>query len=156
MYYEEKLGSVTLQFSTLTNQSQNLTDEVSSLKQDRDKILKEKSVFEREVPVLIKEKKKLEKKLEKLVEKSEKLERECMDEKEMTKSLLTKQQYLQEQLEAKDSQIRDFEEQVRDLMFFFSAQEKMKENPELAGGHVVVPENSNTGSTSTRKKKGKK
>ncbi|CAG8776344.1 8191_t:CDS:2, partial [Acaulospora morrowiae] len=123
-YYEEKLESVTLQLSNLTNQLQKLSNE-----------------------------KTVEKKVEKFVEKSERLERELNEEKELTKSLLSKQEYLQTQLEDRDSKIKDLEEQVRDLMFFFSAQDKMAENPELAGGNVVIPEN-NGGNT--RKKKCKK
>ncbi|CAG8777139.1 13529_t:CDS:2, partial [Acaulospora morrowiae] len=111
-YYEEKLESVTLQLSNLTNQLQNLANE-----------------------------KTVEKKVEKFVEKSERLERELNEEKELTKSLLSKQEYLQTQLEERDNKIKDLEEQVRDLMFFFSAQDKMAENPELAGGNVVIPEN---------------
>ena len=67
----------------------------------------------------------------------------------MTKSLLTKQQYMQTQLDSRDSKIKDFEEQIRDLMFFFQAQE----NPEIAGGDVIISENSNG---SGKKKKGKK
>ena len=67
----------------------------------------------------------------------------------MTKSLLTKQKYMQTQLDNRDSKIKDLEEQIRDLMFFFQAQE----NPEIAGGDVIVSENSNG---SGKKKKGKK
>ena len=66
----------------------------------------------------------------------------------MTKSLLTKQQYVQTQLDNRDSKIKDLEEQIRDLMFFFQAQE----NPEIAGGDVIISENSNG---SGKKKKGK-
>jgi hypothetical protein len=70
----------------------------------------------------------------------------------MTKSLLTKQVYMQTQLDNRDSKIKDLEEQIRDLMFFFQAQD----NPEIAGGDVIVSGSSNTGSGSGKKKKGKK
>ncbi|CAB4407357.1 unnamed protein product [Rhizophagus irregularis] len=150
-YYEEKLDSVTLQLSKLTNQYQQLADEVSTLKRDKDEIRREKEILEKDkIPSLIKEKKSVEKKVEKFTEKSEKLERELRDEKEMTKSLLTKQVYIQTQLDNRDSKIKDLEEQIRDLMFFFQAQE----NPEIAGGDVIVSGSSNTGSG--KKKRGKK
>ncbi|CAG8553435.1 17545_t:CDS:2 [Funneliformis caledonium] len=153
-FYEEKLDSVTLQLSQLTNQYQKLENEVSALKQDKDKVQSEKETLEKDkIPSLIREKKSVERKVEKFIEKSEKLERELKDEKEITKSLLTKQQYLQTQLEDKDAKIKDFEEQIRDLMFFFQAQEKIKDNPDIVGGDVIVPENS---SGSGKKKKGKK
>ncbi|CAG8731646.1 9489_t:CDS:2 [Dentiscutata erythropus] len=87
VYYEEKLESVTLQLSKLTNQIQKLEDE----------------------------KKAIEKKMEKFTEKSNKLEKELNGEKE----------------------------------------EKLKENPELAGGNIVVSESSNSGGNA-RKKKGKR
>ncbi|CAI2180621.1 16156_t:CDS:2 [Funneliformis geosporum] len=153
-FYEEKLDSVTLQLSKLTNQYHKLANEVSALKLDNDKVQREKETLEKDkIPSLIKEKKSVERKVEKFIEKSEKLERELKDEKEITKSLLTKQQYLQTQLEDKDAKIKDFEEQIRDLMFFLQAQEKIKENPDIVGGDVIVPENS---SGSGKKKKGKK
>ncbi|CAG8620861.1 12951_t:CDS:2 [Funneliformis mosseae] len=153
-FYEEKLDSVTLQLSQLTNQYQKLANEVSALKQDKDKVQSEKETLEKDkIPSLIREKKSVERKVEKFIEKSEKLERELKDEKEITKSLLTKQQYLQTQLEDKDAKIKDFEEQIRDLMFFLQAQEKIKDNPDIVGGDVIVPENR---SGSGKKKKGKK
>ncbi|CAG8579592.1 BRCA1-associated protein 2-domain-containing protein [Gigaspora rosea] len=157
VYYEEKLESITLQLSKLTNQVQNLENEISTLNQDKDKYKKENELLEKEkIPSLIKEKKAIEKKMEKFTEKSNKLEKELNGEKELTKSLLMKQEYLQSQLENKDTKIKDLEEQVRDLMFFFSSQEKLKENPELAGGNIVVSENSSNSGGNARKKKGKR
>ncbi|CAG8506569.1 526_t:CDS:2 [Scutellospora calospora] len=157
VYYEEKLESVTLQLSKLTSQIQKLEEDFSTLNQDRDKYKKENELLEKEkIPSLIKEKKVFEKKIEKFTEKSNKLEKELSGEKELTKSLLMKQEYLQSQLENKDTKIKDLEEQVRDLMFFFSSQEKLKENPELAGGNIVVSENSGNSGGNARKKKGKR
>ncbi|CAG8619905.1 3016_t:CDS:2 [Cetraspora pellucida] len=157
VYYEEKLESVTLQLSKLTSQVQKFEDEISILNQDKGKYKKENELLEKEkIPSLIKEKKAIEKKMEKFTEKSNKLEKELNGERELTKSLLMKQEYLQSQLENKDAKIKDLEEQVRDLMFFFSSQEKLKENPELAGGNIVVSENSGNSGGNARKKKGKR
>ncbi|CAG8721095.1 3398_t:CDS:2, partial [Racocetra fulgida] len=142
VYYEEKLESVTLQLSKLTSQVQKLEDEISTLNQDKDKYKKENYLLEKEkIPSLIKEKKVIEKKMEKFTEKSNKLEKELNGERE---------------LENKDVKIKDLEEQVRDLMFFFSSQEKLKDNPELAGGNIVVSENSGNSGGNARKKKGKR
>lgn len=73
-----------MQLSKLTNQYQQLADEVSTLKRDKDEIRREKKILEKDkIPSLIREKKSVEKKVEKFTEKSEKLERELRDEKEV-------------------------------------------------------------------------
>ncbi|CAG8624646.1 10528_t:CDS:2 [Ambispora leptoticha] len=130
-FYEEKLSTITLQLSSLSNQTQHM-------------------------PNLLKEKIVIEKKLMKSRERIDKIEKEWKEEKEMARSLAVNQHHLQEQLAAKDAIIKDLEEQVKDLMFSLAYQEKMKENPELAGGQIVVAENSNTAVAGGRKKRGKK
>jgi len=57
-------------------------------------------------------------------------------------------------MEEKDKLIKDLEEQVRDLMCHFSAHNSMKDNPELAGGHIVVSEANS--SSPGRRRKGRK
>ncbi|CAJ0847250.1 2327_t:CDS:2 [Entrophospora sp. SA101] len=158
-YYEEKIESLTKELSKLSNQVQLQSKEITNIKENMDKIQNQKDDLEKiKIPNLTKEKKNFEKKSENFMEKSKKLEKELMEEKEMTKSLVIKQQFLQEQLQSKDNKVNDLEEQIKDLMFYFSAQDKMKENPELIGGNILVSENNNGigGSGSSRKKKGKK
>nr|CAG8435279.1 2056_t:CDS:2 [Entrophospora candida]CAG8480066.1 14720_t:CDS:2 [Entrophospora candida] len=158
-YYEEKIESLTKELSKLSNQVQLQSKEITNIKENMDKIQNQKDDLEKiKIPNLTKEKKNFEKKSENFMEKSKKLEKELMEEKEMTKSLVIKQQFLQEQLQSKDNKVNDLEEQIKDLMFYFSAQDKMKENPELIGGNILVSENNNGigGGGSSRKKKGKK
>ncbi|KAG9290864.1 hypothetical protein G9A89_011014 [Geosiphon pyriformis] len=156
-YYEEKLASVTLQISSLNDQFQKLIEEVSSLRQDNDKIKHQKELLEsHEIPNLMKEKNILEKKLTKSREKTEKIEKDRKEEKELAKFLAHNQEELQKQLTIKDGVIKNLEEQVKDLMFYLAAQEKIKNNPDLVGGQVAVPENSNSAGEGGRKKKGKK
>ncbi|CAG8635541.1 5633_t:CDS:2 [Ambispora gerdemannii] len=147
-FYEEKHSTFTLQLSSLSSQVQKLTDEVANLKLDNEKLKNEKELLEtQQIPNLLKEKIAIEKKLVKSRERIDKVEKEWKEEKEMGRSLAANQQHLQEQLAAKDTIIQDLEEQVKDLMFSLAYQDKMKENPELAGGQIVVAENSNTAVT---------
>ncbi|CAG8492231.1 1379_t:CDS:2, partial [Paraglomus occultum] len=154
-YYEEKVNSITLQLSSLSAQVQSISDEMKVLKSERDKAINDKNVLEKErIPSLEKDKRALEKKYEKVKEKAEKIEKEYKEEKEMTASLLRKQQYFEAQMEEKDKMIKDLEEQVRDLMCHFSAHNSMQDNPELAGGDIVVSETNS--SSPGRRRKGRK
>lgn len=64
-------------------------------------------------------------------------------------------------VQQKESEIRDLQEQVRDLMFYLETQKTVEASPEdtrqeLQQGHVVLPTPPPTSATPSRKHKKKK
>jgi BRCA1-associated protein len=54
----------------------------------------------------------------------------------MTNSLLENNGLLLKSMEDREKAIKELSDQVRDLMFFLEAREKVQGNPELEGGSV--------------------
>ncbi|KAF8425969.1 RING-10 protein [Tirmania nivea] len=82
------------------------------------------------VPQLTKDKDRAERKAEKLGEMARRLEKEWKEEKSMNSSLLAKVEYLAKQSEERKKETEELREQLRDLMFFLEAREKLKEEGE--------------------------
>lgn len=112
----------------------------------------------------------MEKKLHTLTNKLSQLQSELSEEKELRKALQlnqtswqTKHKSLQDEMksykEAKEAEISDLKEQVRDLMFFLEAQkqiEQSEEKEEIASGRIVIgPSATETKSSSKGRKKHK-
>ncbi|KAJ1910749.1 hypothetical protein IWQ60_010491 [Tieghemiomyces parasiticus] len=82
------------------------------------------------------------------------LERQCRDESEMTTSLVTNQTALKAQVEARGQQITELQEQVQDLMAYFSMQEKVASDASLQGADIGLAPTA--GSSRRTKPKGKR
>lgn len=183
---EEKIEAVQLEFTYL------LTQQLESQRKYYERCMKDcekqalKKVSESEARLtkamddlkdsqerqhqLVKDKGALDKKLNSMQKKLAKLQVSYDEEKQHNKCLTLNQeqfqkkiQDLEEQLEAKSSQISDLEEQQRDLMFFVEAREKLSEQSVLSETElnesqigIVSPETSNQQSINRRNNRRKK
>ncbi len=99
---------------------------------------------------LAKEKEKAERKAEKLSESSRRLQDELNTERAISEGLMKNMDSMKKKMELVDtekkelsSKVADLEDQMRDIMFFLEAREKIEQGGgavgEAAGGSVVVP-----------------
>jgi BRCA1-associated protein len=107
------------------------------------------------VPGLEKAKERAEAKAQKFAELAKKMEREWKEEKGVSEGLLERVKFLDQENEKRIKETADLKEQVRDLMFFLQAREKMEDAGEdVQEGTVTVgdaPKEDGKG----KKKKGK-
>ncbi|KAJ1962426.1 hypothetical protein IWQ62_003538 [Dispira parvispora] len=111
---------------------------------------------------LLHEKHNLEKRLGKLHDQLSKLERRHREEHDLNVSLLANQDHFKSRLEEKDRQITELQEQVSDLMAYFTMQDKVTKDASLQGASVGVvsapssssqtPKNTPTKSKSKKKR----
>ncbi|KAL1917614.1 uncharacterized protein VTP21DRAFT_4007 [Calcarisporiella thermophila] len=160
MYYEAELEKIVMQVSALTAQVKNLTMEVTTLSAGKEQAERELEEYGKTVRELEQGKRMAEKKLEKANDRLNKVEKELREEKEMCNSLRANQEEYKASLSAKEREAAELQEQVRDLMFFLSTQEKIAKSElrdELQSGTVVVPSSPETSSgTGTNSPRGKR
>ncbi|KAL4792103.1 hypothetical protein BDV19DRAFT_280299 [Aspergillus venezuelensis] len=103
------------------------------------------------IPTLERDKTRAEKRAEKFETMARKLEREWREEKTINESLMARIEHLTAEVEALKSSNLDLQEQNRDLTFFISGQERLKDQgEEVVQGTLSVPD-----PPSGSKKKGK-
>jgi BRCA1-associated protein len=103
------------------------------------------------IPSLERDKARAEKRAEKFETMARKMEREWREEKTMNESLMARIEHLTSEVEALKASNLDLAEQNRDLTFFISGSEKLKnQGDEVVQGTVSVPD-----PPSSSKKKGK-
>ncbi|RUS15022.1 hypothetical protein BC938DRAFT_477122, partial [Jimgerdemannia flammicorona] len=158
LYYEDQLTLVTTQLSTLSHQLRGLSVEVGTLRTDKEEADRRCVRAEREVRESERVRQSVEKRLENLQERCERVEREREEERELNASLRANQDHLKASLAGKDAKIADLEDQVRDLMLFLEARDRIEADPELHQATIegVVPGPQQTPETSGRKKKGRR
>merc|ERR1719245_2301844 len=145
-YFEEKIARVETnaqrEIDDMVTQSKVATDEVKTLKDQVDTVTKEKN--------------KAEQKLTTAVSRVSKLVSDLKEEKQMNENLLHNQEAWQKKfndLESqmsqmqveKDKEIQDLKEQIRDVMFYLEAQNKVDQSPlkdEIQQGEVSLPSGS--------------
>ncbi|XP_014662426.1 PREDICTED: BRCA1-associated protein-like [Priapulus caudatus] len=167
---DEKLDSITLEYTyLLTSQleSQRLYfedkmslierdayDRIAELESRAKSVVEECEKLQQRVNTLSKEKQGLDKKNTNLLTKFNKVMAELQEEKEMNKFLRENQQQWQDKVTRldyqmrsmsleRDTEIADLKEQLRDVMFYLEAQDKIKQVPEdarhdIEDGHVTV------------------
>lgn len=115
-----------------------------------------RSLTEEAMPALEREKARAERRAEKLSETARRMEREWRDEKAMTESLLSKVEHLTKEVETLKARNEDLHEQNRDLSFFISGQERIRElggdDDDVREGTVSVGEASSGGDGGKRRK----
>jgi len=159
-YFEKKLGRVEeaagQELSELTHRNK-LTEE-------------EKEALNEELENMKKEKIKMEAKLNQMMQKLSKVTTELKDEKQLNTSLRNNQDEWQIKVkkseielnvtkEIKDKEISDLKDQVRDLMFFLEAKEKVQESPykdEIEEGNIIVAESQDVKTRKASKSGGKR
>ena len=127
--------------------------------------IEEATQFKSQVSALVKDKTKSEKKFADLQSKLNKTTRQLEEEQQMNKSLCQNQAEWQRKVEnsqkkmeetqlKKDKEINELKEQVRDLMFYMEAQQKIAGSPlcqEIQDGDLVIAESGEpSGSSDSR------
>ncbi|RCH92563.1 hypothetical protein CU098_000557, partial [Rhizopus stolonifer] len=149
IYYENQMDQISSQLSELTCQTRTLLAESDKTQAENKRLEEENNQKERKVLEIKQEKKLSEEKLETWKEKFESTKKIWLAEKESTNSLLENNNLLMKDMEEKEKAIKDLNDQVRDLMFFLEAREKVQGNPELEGASVGTRQKRN-------KKRGKR
>lgn len=143
-YFESKMSRME---ETAGREAMELSARAKFAQEERLKVQKE-------LELLAREKIKNEGKVAQLSAKLNKLTVMLEEEKQLNRSLTQNQEEWQKKLkraeveasvlqQQKDKEIEELKEQVRDMMFFLEAQDKIKDSPlcsELAGGSISVPE----------------
>jgi len=108
------------------------------------------SLINETVPNLERDKDRAERRAERFEAMSRKMEKEWKEEKVMSESLMKRVEYLTEEAEKLKAANADLSEQNRDLGFFISGMEQLKDKGEdVVEGTISIPE------ASSKKKKGK-
>ncbi|GBM16630.1 BRCA1-associated protein [Araneus ventricosus] len=131
----------------------------------------ERKQLEEKLNRVTKEKQSMDKKISQLTSKVNRIAAELKDEKEINKCLRQNQALWQQKLsiadkalkevrEMKEKEITELQEQVRDLMFYFDAKDKLKDVPnvssqEIQEGQIVIGEASGTSAETTKHRKKK-
>ncbi|XP_071944544.1 BRCA1-associated protein-like [Antedon mediterranea] len=185
---EEKLDSITLEYTyLLTNQLESqkafYEERISRIEQEAlqqrlelesssKKKVEECEKSENKVQNLLKEKSALEKKISQLSSKLHRTNQNLIEEKEMNSCLRSNQNVWQDKVKSLEQtskvdkekyqkEIVDLQEQLRDVMFFLEAQDKIKQSPanirqEIQDGQISVGSASGTSESRTTSKRGKK
>ena len=143
LFYEQQIAAV--QQSNL-ERFEVLSIRVCDLERDRN------HYKDFRIPELHKEKKTLDKKLRDATEKLHNLDKQYSEEREMSSMLLLNQSALQANLVEKEAEVVELKDQVRDLMFFLEANQRVEASPmkdEFRSGTIVMDESngSNSGSS---------
>ncbi|KAF8786202.1 BRCA1-associated protein like [Argiope bruennichi] len=184
---EEKMDSMQLEYTylltsqleaqrhyfedRLTRIETEALKQLEEMKEKTKHAVDERKQLEEKLNRVTKEKQSMDKKISQLTSKVNRIAMELKDEKEINKCLRQNQALWQQKLsiadkalkevrETKDKEITDLQEQVRDLMFYFDAKDKLKDVPnvssqEIQEGQIVIGEASgiSTETTKHRKKK---
>ncbi|XP_064619178.1 BRCA1-associated protein-like [Lineus longissimus] len=176
---DEKMDSITLEYTyLLTSQLESqrlyfeekmtlLEKEAESRGQEYEekfkKAMDECNEREKRLTIVQREKQGQEKKTTQLSKKIDKLTHELQEEREMNKNLLQNQKEWQDKLsdtqkkialieKRKDEEIKDLKEQLRDVMFYLEAQQKIAgtsaaTQEEIQDGQIIVGEQGQQGAT---------
>ncbi|GFU50074.1 BRCA1-associated protein [Nephila pilipes] len=184
---EEKMDSMQLEYTylltsqleaqrhyfedRLTRIETEALKQLEEMKEKTKHAVDERKQLEEKLNRVTKEKQNMDKKISQLTSKVNRIAMELKDEKELNKCLRQNQTLWQQKLniadkalkevrDTKDKEIFDLQEQVRDLMFYFDAKDKLQDVPnvssqEIQEGQIVIGEASGT-STETSKPRKKK
>ncbi|KAL7266098.1 hypothetical protein RUND412_011369 [Rhizina undulata] len=152
LYFEEKMTLAADKLSTATSSLEKALSDSQALKSELEELTGKYEELKQILPCLEKDKNRAENKAEKFSEMARRMEKEWKEEKGVSQGLMEKIEFLQKGMDKAKTEREELKEQVRDLMFFVEAREKMKgEGEDVVGGTLVVGDAKETG----KKKKGK-
>ncbi|KAJ8515713.1 hypothetical protein ONZ45_g6886 [Pleurotus djamor] len=166
-YYEEQMAEFKNQLNQMKPMLESLHSQIETERKLREEdIATVKREYEDRVEAAIRDKQKAESRTEKVTDLAKRLEKELRGERAVSEGLLNNLNSLKEKAavmeserEGYDKKIKELEDQVRDVMFFLEAREKIEggegQIAEMAGGSIEIPPTPPSIS-STKKKKGKK
>ncbi|CAO3636662.1 unnamed protein product [Mucor hiemalis] len=127
IYYEDQLEVLTKQLSDINNQVKVLLTEQRVEEAKQHDLLERGKKLDSTIVDVRKEKEKTDKRAIGFKDKYETLQKNLNEEKVLTKSLLRNNELLKKDANDKDSTLKVLSDQVRDLMFFLEAREKVKD-----------------------------
>ncbi|KAI9858172.1 MAG: hypothetical protein M1813_007821 [Trichoglossum hirsutum] len=140
LYYEEKFAQAADKASKAAHDSDQAAEVVSRTIQQLEELRgKYEELIKDAVPSLERDKERAERKAEKLGEMARKMEKEWKEEKAMNGSLMERIEFMGKELQDMKLMTADLQEQNRDLTFFISSQEKLKDQGEdIQEGVITV------------------
>ncbi|KAL0083454.1 BRCA1-associated protein 2-domain-containing protein [Phycomyces blakesleeanus] len=151
IYYEDHLDQVTSQLSCLTLQVKGLITDMQAMQKEKEQQAQCALEATRALAEARKDKDRAERKLESFREKLDIAKREWQEEKEMTNSLLQNNALLKTDLEQNRQSVKELTDQVRDLMFFLEARDKVQQDPDMGGGSLSTRVRRNTNKNKSSK-----
>ncbi|KAI7861589.1 BRCA1-associated protein 2-domain-containing protein [Spinellus fusiger] len=145
MYYETHLEQLTGQLSHLSCQLSDLKTDLTRVQQEKEDDQRKTLETAAALATETKAREKAIRKAEACKERMEGMKKEWQEERELTTSLVSNNSLLKTELEQHKDSIKELKDQVRDLMFFLEARDKVQET-DMDGGSL---------STRIRKTKGK-
>lgn len=157
-YFEEKVAQAADKAADAAHaaekavsESRELIKELKELRERHEEITKEL------LPATERAKERAEKRAEKLGEMARRMEKEWKEEKGVNGGLMERIEFLGKEGEERKRENEDLKEQIRDLMFFVEAREKMKgEEEEIVEGTVTVGDAPPVQTGKKRKGKGRR
>lgn len=138
-FYEDKLSSL---LSKVESMERRLDEQRRLWEESRDReiSLKQevKHLSQTVVPQLVSERKGLEEKLERAKDLARGVQKEWREEREVSAGLLKNLEVKKASLQDKEAKVKDLEEQLRDMMFFIDARDKIGADQEGVGGSLMV------------------
>ncbi|CUS09154.1 unnamed protein product [Tuber aestivum] len=140
LYFEEKVTQAADKASKATHAAEKAIVESRELMKEMKELRSKLTELDTEVlPTLEKVKERAERKAEKWADMARRMEKEWKEEKGVNNGLMERIEFLTKDSEQRQKENEDLREQVRDLMFFVEAREKMKdEGEEVSEGTVTV------------------
>ncbi|KAN0061403.1 hypothetical protein ACQY0O_006250 [Thecaphora frezii] len=150
-FYEEKMETIQAQLDSMVSKVQQLEPLASQL----DEVSQRAQRLEAEKEELQREKAKSDKRADKMLELARKFEGEMQSERSLSEGLMRKLEKQRESETSLRAEVQDLQEQVKDLMFFLQARDKVEQEggEDLRGGDLEVKPSA---TASSKKKKGKK
>lgn len=158
LYFEEKVAQAADKAADAAHaaekavaESRELMRELKELREHHEEVTKEL------LPSAERGKERAEKKAEKLGDMARRMEKEWKEEKGVNGGLMERIEFLSKEREEKKRENEDLKEQIRDLMFFVEAREKMKgEEEEIVEGTITVGDAPPVQTGKRRKGKGRR
>ncbi|RPA93613.1 zf-UBP-domain-containing protein [Choiromyces venosus 120613-1] len=140
LYFEEKVTQAADKASKATYAAEKAIAESRELMKEMQELRSKFTELNMEVlPTLEKGKERAERKAEKWADMARRMEKEWKEEKGVNSGLMERIEFLTKDSEQRKKENEDLKEQIRDLMFFVEAREKIKdEGEEVMEGTVTV------------------
>ncbi|CAO0791627.1 unnamed protein product [Mucor circinelloides] len=126
MFYEEQLDALTEELSNLTSQVSTISQEIEAARRHKSELIERGKSLDITIVEVKKEKEKADKRALSYKDKYEVMQKNLNEEKLLTKSLIRNNELLKKDADDKDATLKVLGDQVRDLMFFLEAREKVK------------------------------
>ena len=137
-YYEDKIHGLQKKLDDMVDRKEQQVGAAKVAEADMASLRKEVADSVARGKVLEMDRARSEKRAEKAIELARKLQRDLQAEQAVSHGLMKRVELLNESETATKAKMQDLEEQMRDLMFFVSAREKIGQESELTGGDVEV------------------